>query len=523
MPTQCAAHVVQRTMRGHLVFGCMRCIQPNIEQPQFLLVLSSNIGESWLVPLESIITSQRHALSPLHLRENSPLAYDDTLLRALYLHRSCTSLQNSSFHDTSQFLLLMIPRQLQGKRTVYGVVAAVVIWALFFYSGSFLGAPASVVYVDLATGQVLAQKPQQVAEKPPVQENAPVQKPQDSSWVAQEQGTAPGDCVIPGPRANATFVTLARNSELYDLVKAIRNVEDRFNRKFHYDWVFLNDEPFTDEFKRVTGSIVSGTAKYGLVPKEHWSYPDWIDQSKAAASRKKMKEEGIIYGDLESYRHMCRYESGFFWRHPLMNEYEWYWRVEPGIQIHCDLDYDLFRYMEENNKVYGFTITIHEFIKTIPTLWDRTKEFLKAHPEHVAENNLMEFISEDKGETYNLCHFWSNFEVASLKFWRSKAYTEYFDFLDKTGGFFYERWGDAPVHSIAASLFLPKDKIHFFEDVGYNHGVYTQCPLNEEFRTNHKCSCDPESDFTFRPYACGKQYFKAMGLEKPPNWEKYST
>ncbi|QFZ26887.1 putative glycolipid 2-alpha-mannosyltransferase [Clavispora lusitaniae] len=441
----------------------------------------------------------------------------------------------------------MIPRQLQGKRTVYGVVAAVVIWALFFYSGSFLGAPASVVYVDSATGQVLAQKPQQVAEKPPVQENAPVQKPQDSSWVAQEQGTAPGDCVIPGPRANATFVTLARNSELYDLVKAIRNVEDRFNRKFHYDWVFLNDEPFTDEFKRVTGSIVSGTAKYGLVPKEHWSYPDWIDQSKAAASRKKMKEEGIIYGDLESYRHMCRYESGFFWRHPLMNEYEWYWRVEPGIQIHCDLDYDLFRYMEENNKVYGFTITIHEFIKTIPTLWDRTKEFLKAHPEHVAENNLMEFISEDKGETYNLCHFWSNFEnnnmawisddngntyngchfwsnfeVAAMKLWQSEAYLKYFEYLDKAGGFFYERWGDAPVHSIGASLFIPKDKIHFFGDVGYFHVPFNNCPVDEETRLSKKCVCNPKDDFTWRGYSCTPKFFKVHGLTRPKGWENFT-
>ena len=31
-------------------------------------------------------------------------------------------------------------------------------------------------------------------------------------------------------KVKATFVTLARNSELYDLIKSIRNVEDRFNR-----------------------------------------------------------------------------------------------------------------------------------------------------------------------------------------------------------------------------------------------------------------------------------------------------
>lgn len=44
----------------------------------------------------------------------------------------------------------------------------------------------------------------------------------------------------------------------------------------------------------------------GIIPKEHWSYPDWIDVEKADALRKKMGEDGIIYGDNLSYRHMCR-------------------------------------------------------------------------------------------------------------------------------------------------------------------------------------------------------------------------
>lgn len=332
------------------------------------------------------------------------------------------------------------------------------------------------------------------------------------------EGTPPS----PAPeKVKATFVTLARNSELYDLIKAIRGVEDRFNHKFNYDWVFLNDEDFTDEFKSLTTAIVSGNTKYGKIPKEHWSYPEWIDLDKAAESRAKMKAENIIYGDLESYRHMCRFESGFFWRNPLLDEYDWYWRVEPGIQIHCDLDYDLFRFMADNNKRYGFAISLHEFEKTIPTLWKHTKDFITANPQYLAKNNMMNFISNDGGETYNLCHFWSNFEIGDLNFWRSDAYRAYFDYLDKTGGFFYERWGDAPIHSMAAALFLPRDQIHYFEDMGYNHGVYTQCPLNAEYRWKHKCTCHPDLDFTFRGYSCGKKYYEANQMEKPAEWVDY--
>ena len=32
---------------------------------------------------------------------------------------------------------------------------------------------------------------------------------------------------------------------------------------------------------------------------------------------------------------------------------------------------------------------------------------------------------------------WSNFEIADLEFWRSEAYTKYFEYLDSTGGFYY--------------------------------------------------------------------------------------
>lgn len=108
------------------------------------------------------------------------------------------------------------------------------------------------------------------------------------------------------------------------------------------------------------------------------------------------------------------------------------------------------------------------------------KEFARIHPEHIAQDNAMHFMVDNtseglQGSRYNLCHcewrqdclcslfqsadrlpgvtVWSNFEIADMRFWRSKAYSDFFDFLDKKGGFFYERWGDAPVHSIGKQAF----------------------------------------------------------------------
>jgi len=56
----------------------------------------------------------------------------------------------------------------------------------------------------------------------------------------------------PPPRhlANATLFMLARNSDVDSAVNSVREVEDRFNHKYGYPWVFLNEQPFSDDFKR---------------------------------------------------------------------------------------------------------------------------------------------------------------------------------------------------------------------------------------------------------------------------------
>lgn len=312
---------------------------------------------------------------------------------------------------------------------------------------------------------------------------------------------------------NATFVTLARNTDLWEIARSIRQVEDRFNRKFNYDWVFLNDKPFDETFKKVTASLVSGKTHYGEIPTEHWSFPPHIDQDKAKKVREDMAERKIIYGDSISYRHMCRFESGFFFQQELMLNYEWYWRVEPSIELFCDINYDAFKFMRDNGKKYSFVLSLYEYVETIPTLWDSVKKFMKNHPEHIASGNSMDFLSDDGGETYNHCHMWSNFEIGNLNWLRSKAYTDYFQSLDQDGGFFYERWGDAPVHSIAAALMLKKEEIHFFNDIAYYHVPFTHCPTGEQTKLDLGCHCNPKDNFDWKGYSC--KFYLLQLLPRP--------
>lgn len=319
---------------------------------------------------------------------------------------------------------------------------------------------------------------------------------------------------FPIVRENATMFTLCQNKDKRQIIRAIESVERQFNSRFHYDWVFLNDDEFTNEFQDAITEAVSGKAHFGLIEKKHWGYPDWIDLGKAAETRNWMREHNVVYGDLESYHHMCRFQSGFFFQHPLMQQFKYAWRVEPGISVLCKQKTDPFRLMRINDIYYGFNVAPQDIRDSIMTLWDTTKDFINEHEDYPVANNLMDFISDDGGDHYNLCHFWTNFEISNMDWLRDQKYQDYFNFLDKSGGFYYERWGDAPIRSIAASLFLPKDKVYFFNDIGYFHSPYGHCPYNQG-PLELECDCHPgEGEFSNRFYdyhknSCMRRYFKA--------------
>lgn len=323
---------------------------------------------------------------------------------------------------------------------------------------------------------------------------------------------------VPYDRANATFVTVVRSKDLWEhLVLTIRDVEDRFNRNYHYDWVFMTDGEFDPEFVKVTSALTSGEVTYVTIPTAEWTFPDWIDKEEVFQGRQKLAGKHALPSDVGSRQHLSRFLAGFLWRQPELEKYRYFWRIDSDVKLHCDIDYDVFKFMEENGKKVGFAVTLFDYVDHIPSLWAKTKLFLEEFPHYKNGDSLMSFISDDDGEHYNRCKFWTNFEIGDLDFWRSKAYRDYFDYLDREGGFYYEMWGDGPIHTIAASLFLSKDEIHYFDDVGYYHTPFNSCPLDEQVRLKKRCACDPVNHFAHKDFSCLPQYYRSKNLDKNGN------
>ncbi|KAJ1948863.1 hypothetical protein EC988_004999, partial [Linderina pennispora] len=307
----------------------------------------------------------------------------------------------------------------------------------------------------------------------------------------------------------AALVALVRNTDLFGMRQTIRQIEDRFNSRFNYPYIFLNDVPFTEEFKAGVRILTSANVSFGELDSESWGMPEWIDRERFEAVKRTAR---YPHGGSDSYRKMCRFQSGFIHKHPLLADLEFYWRIEPDVEFFCDQEYDPFVYMKENGLKYGWVIGMTEFMDTVATLWNTTMGFIAEHPGMVSPANLKRWLLDDAGN-YNGCHFWTNFEIVDLSFYRSPEYEAYFQHLDRAGGFFYERWGDAPVHSIAAALFLNASQTHWFEDIGYFHPAVAKCPSGSNTRS--KCVCDPQRSFVEKSY-CIVRYKESKQMVLDP-------
>jgi alpha 1,2-mannosyltransferase len=92
------------------------------------------------------------------------------------------------------------------------------------------------------------------------------------------------------------FHITARNGDLRGVKKSMAEFEENFNRKFGYPYVFLNEEPFTEEFKQSVAALTHNEVEFGLIPHEHWYQPNSIDEARAAAGRQQMMIDKVIYG-----------------------------------------------------------------------------------------------------------------------------------------------------------------------------------------------------------------------------------
>ena len=82
--------------------------------------------------------------------------------------------------------------------------------------------------------------------------------------------------------------------------------------------------------------------------------------------------------------------------------------------------------------------------------------------------------------------------------------------MDRSGGFWMERWGDAPIHSLAVGALLGPEDIHYFRDFGYRHTTIQHCPANA-----------PARQLAREPYLEKTTLDEKERLEEDKYWAQY--
>jgi hypothetical protein len=176
---------------------------------------------------------------------------------------------------------------------------------------------------------ILADYPTPSNTYPPEPPNKIMQETLVSSTISSTTSTT-NTTKIP-----AAIVALVRNSEQEGMISSIQSHMSHFNHRYLYPYIFLNDRPFTSKFiTALRAACHPAPVEFHQIPKEHWEYPDWVEKKEAKWKMKEQEEDGVLYGGLESYHHMCRYMAGFFFRHPALRRFDYYWRVSPPHTIY---------------------------------------------------------------------------------------------------------------------------------------------------------------------------------------------
>jgi hypothetical protein len=116
--------------------------------------------------------------------------------------------------------------------------------------------------------------------------------------------------------------------------------------------------------------------------------------------------------------------------------------------------------MSKNNYNYGYIEKDVQIDnpKVIENLWKFTTAYcldkqVFVNPAQIPEGKM----------------YYTNFEIGNIEWFKNSEYMNYFNEIDKSGGIYIHRWGDAPIKYLGVNMFMPPQSIFGFKDINYVH------------------------------------------------------
>lgn len=298
-----------------------------------------------------------------------------------------------------------------------------------------------------------------------------------------QQVPPPQPSPSPDPHKRLAIIALCREKDAEEMALSMVSFDNAYNKHHLYDYLIFSETEWSLPGQTILRSITNSTVLFPVLTNEEWNTPNWIDRKKFQDILKGKS----FYGNSESYRRMCRFFAGPVFLTKALEPYTWAWRMDSHVRYLCDITEDPIDRLERINGTYGYALRMTELMYTVPTLWDTVKNY-------ATEQNLWPHLErhwnlKPDSRMPRVCHYWNNLEATRLEFFRGPVYQNYFKAIDQSGGFFYERWGDAPIRTFALMLLATPNHIIQFDDIGYQHPWWYKCPAVCPGRS--ECTPDP--------------------------------
>ena len=292
-------------------------------------------------------------------------------------------------------------------------------------------------------------------------------------------------------KSKTVIVYLAMNTEKDEtygrdsrsmLEKSLDLLYINYNAVYKHDIIIFYDDkyPFLEE-DQINIRKDRNEIKFINIPKELWCPP--------ASSMEIIKNPDIKNWCCPNmpigYRNMIRWFGIHIYTFLHNLGYEWYLRLDDDSFIYSEINYDLFKFMIENNYLYGFRVYSNDNICVSNGLI----EFCKMYCDN---NNIgLGFMSKYSYENnsyntskYNILGYYNNFHITAVSFWIQPKVQRFLNAIDQSGYMYTRRWGDLLSQSASVQIFMDRNKLYHFNDWTYEHATFSRYYTNKN-QLNH--------------------------------------
>lgn len=251
-----------------------------------------------------------------------------------------------------------------------------------------------------------------------------------------------------------------------------------FNKKYNYPIIILHEGDYNqkaeDEIRLSVRENHRHLIVFKCIDKEDFVLPRHIDKERV---EKSVAIQPVPYWRNLKYRLMCYFWIRHF--HKYTEGYDYVMRLDDDSFIEEPLTQDFFELMASKELVYMSNI-IHVdcglcnygMKEMFETILPQHKEILnnglfiksKLPSGSVVFDKFKQVVSNFEGKESTITEFesqmpmmyYNNFFVTATSFWKRNDVKEIIDKIDKHGGIFYYRYGDAPIQTLIVTLMAPE-------------------------------------------------------------------